>query len=263
MSEFPYRLDRTVVIHARPEVVFRFFTDSGRWASWWGPGSTIDARPGGHLLIVHPGPVQVVGEVIEVMPPERIVFSYGFASGTPIPPAGSRVAIHLEPIGSSTRLHLSHGFSEQAAREEFIQGWRFQLSLFGNVISNEIHRDAAAVVDGWFSAWAVPEAASRREAFARVASPGVQLRDRFSLIEGLDDLVAHTGAYQRFFPGIRLERRGNVRQCQGSALADWISPSDDGEPRMTGSCCFALTPDNQIDTVTNFITLSSDPTDTK
>jgi len=34
MPELPYRLDRTVVIHAKPEAVFRFFTDSARWASW-------------------------------------------------------------------------------------------------------------------------------------------------------------------------------------------------------------------------------------
>ena len=45
MPELPYQLDRTVVIKARPETVFRFFTDSARWASWWGAGSTIDPKP--------------------------------------------------------------------------------------------------------------------------------------------------------------------------------------------------------------------------
>ena len=40
------RLDRTVVIRARPETVFGFFTDSGRWAAWWGAGSTIDPQAG-------------------------------------------------------------------------------------------------------------------------------------------------------------------------------------------------------------------------
>ena len=46
------RLDRTVVIHARPATVFEFFSNPQDWASWWGAGSTIDARPGGHLLTV-------------------------------------------------------------------------------------------------------------------------------------------------------------------------------------------------------------------
>ena len=36
-----------VRIEADRETVFRYFTDSGRWAAWWGAGSTIDPRPGG------------------------------------------------------------------------------------------------------------------------------------------------------------------------------------------------------------------------
>jgi uncharacterized protein YndB with AHSA1/START domain len=77
METLTYRLDRSVAIQATPETVFRFFTDNTRWAKWWGAGSTIDARPGGKLLIRHPGGVETVGEVIEVLPPERIVFPYG------------------------------------------------------------------------------------------------------------------------------------------------------------------------------------------
>src|SRR5580700_2941486 len=97
MTTLPHRLDRTVVIRAACETVFRFFTDSARWASWWGAGSTIDPRPGGKVLIRYPNAVEVSGEVLEVLAPERIVFTYGYASGTPIPPGGSRVTISLEP----------------------------------------------------------------------------------------------------------------------------------------------------------------------
>jgi len=39
-------LEVTVHIEAQPETVFSYFTDSVRWAAWWGAGSTIDARPG-------------------------------------------------------------------------------------------------------------------------------------------------------------------------------------------------------------------------
>ncbi len=48
---FSHRLDRTVLIVADVDTVFRYFTDSARWAAWWGAGSTIDARPGGHVRI--------------------------------------------------------------------------------------------------------------------------------------------------------------------------------------------------------------------
>src|SRR5271170_2241887 len=97
MPELPYQMERTVVIKAKPETVFRFFTDSARWANWWGAGSTIDATPGGKVYIRHAEGSETLGEVLEVRPPEMIAFTYGFASGKPIPPGGSRVTIRLEP----------------------------------------------------------------------------------------------------------------------------------------------------------------------
>ena len=81
-----HRLDRTLVIQARRETVFQFFTDTPQWAAWWGAGSTIDPRPGGRMLIRHANGVEVSGQVLEVQPPERLVFTYGYAGGTPIPP---------------------------------------------------------------------------------------------------------------------------------------------------------------------------------
>ena len=47
-----FQLDRIVTIGARPETVFSFFTDSARWAAWWGAGSSIEAHPGGQVRIV-------------------------------------------------------------------------------------------------------------------------------------------------------------------------------------------------------------------
>ena len=253
MTPFAYRLDRSVVIHAAPDVVFRFFQDSGRWASWWGAGSTIEPKPHGRVLIRHPGGVDVVGEVIDIAPPERIVFSYGFLDRQAEPAGDSRVTICLEPLGQSTRLHLTHEFNDAAARDEHVQGWRFQLSLFANVVANEVHADVSQAVDGWFAAWSVSDTIARKDAFARVSSSDVGLRDRFSLIDGLDDLVAHTAAYQRFFPGIRFERQGDVRHCQGVVLADWVTHGDEGTARLKGTCCFTFNTGNQIEAVINFI----------
>ena len=42
-ANLPHRLDRTLLIQARRETVFRSFTDPVRWALWWGDGSTIDS----------------------------------------------------------------------------------------------------------------------------------------------------------------------------------------------------------------------------
>lgn len=155
MPDLPYQLERTVVIRARPETVFGFFTDSERWAKWWGLGSRIDPKPGGEVLIVHPNKVESVGEIVEIQAPRHLVFTYGYASGKPIPPGSSRVTINLEPHADGTRLHLLHEFADLAAREEHVQGWRFQLSVFGNVVANEAYSKAVDGVDTWFRAWAI------------------------------------------------------------------------------------------------------------
>jgi uncharacterized protein YndB with AHSA1/START domain len=139
MPDLPYSLNRSVVIKAHPETVFRYFTDSARWANWWGAGSSIDARPGGKVYVRHSNGVEALGEVLEVAPGRRIVFTYGYATGKPIAPGSSRVTIQLEPDEAGTRLELTHEFAEAGPRDEHVQGWRFQLSLFSNTVANEVY----------------------------------------------------------------------------------------------------------------------------
>ena len=61
MPELTHLLERTLVIEATRTIVFQFFTDTARWAAWWGAGSVIDARPGGRMLIRYANGVQVLG----------------------------------------------------------------------------------------------------------------------------------------------------------------------------------------------------------
>lgn len=247
-----HSLERVVVIRAARDTVFRFFTDNARWAAWWGAGSTIDAKPGGALRIVYPGGTEASGEVVEVAPPERIVFTYGYASGKPIAPGSSRVTIHLDPHADGTRLRLTHEFDDPAVREDHVQGWRYQLSLFGNVVANEAYAGAADAVDKWLAAWAIDDDRARQQALAAIATSSVQFRDRFSVIDGMAELVPHIGAALRFMPGIRLQRRGEIRQCQGTVLADWTAVTVDGSERGSGTNVFRFNPDGQIDAVTGF-----------
>jgi uncharacterized protein YndB with AHSA1/START domain len=252
MTVLTHQLDRTLVIGAPRAVVFRYFTDSVRWAAWWGTGSTIDARPGGRVYIRYPGDVEVVGEVLEVSPPSEIVFTYGYTKGTPVPPGASRVTIRLEPDAAGTRLHLTHAFTEAAVRDEHVQGWRYQLSLFANVVADEVHGDIGAVVDRWFAAWNEQDAAARTAALQALAEPSVRMRDRFSSVEGTDELTMHIGAAHRFMPGLRLAREGPPRHCQGTVLADWMATSPDGQLRGRGTNVFSLAPDGRIASVTGF-----------
>ena len=217
------QIDRTIVIGAPPAAVFKYFTDPVRWAAWWGAGSTIDARPGGRVFIKYPGGNEASGEVVDIAPPSRIVFTYGYNSGTPIAPGDSRVTIALDAVTQGTRLRLSHAFADASVREEHVQGWRYQLSLFANVVTDEVHAKAAELVDGWFGAWAETDEAGRASQLAAIASPDVRVHDRYSCLDGAGDLMPPISASQRFMPGFRLQRSGAPLHCQGVVLADWTA----------------------------------------
>jgi uncharacterized protein YndB with AHSA1/START domain len=252
VTTLDHHLDRTVVIQAPRAAVFKYFTDPARWAAWWGAGSTIDARPGGRLLVRYPDGTEAAGEVVEVTPPTRIVFTYGYVTGIPFGPGQSRVTIRLDAAGRGTRVHLVHAFADPAVRDTHVQGWRYQLSVFANVVADEVHQGAGALVDAWLAAWAEPDASVREASLASIASPDVRMRDRFSSIEGRGELVAHITAAQRFMPGMRLQRTGDARHCQGVVLADWSAAGPDGAARGYGTNVFTLDADGHIESVTGF-----------
>jgi uncharacterized protein YndB with AHSA1/START domain len=252
MSELKHLLERTLVIEATRTTTFRFFTDTVRWAAWWGAGSLIDARPGGRVLIRYPNGVQVLGEVIEITEPERIVFTYGYESAKPIAPGASCVTIRLEAVEGGTRLHLTHAFADADVRDQHVEGWRFQLSLFANLLADEVNGGASELADAWFAAWAISDGAERVRALEAIAAPEVSFRDRFARIDGLAELNNHMGASLRFMPGVRLERKGSIRHCQHTLLADWVVRGPDGRERMTGVNVFVLNARGRIASVTGF-----------
>ena len=254
-KELPYRLDRTLMIQAAPDVVFSFFTETPKWASWWGAGSTIDPRPGGAMTIRYPDGTEVLGSVVDIRAPERIVFTYGYASGKMIAPGGSRVTIVLAPVGDATRLTLTHEFAEAETRDLSVQGWRYQLSLFANVVADAQNAGAAAVVDAWFDAWADPDAAARAATLARIAADDLRFKDRFSTTDSIDDLVAHITGAQRFMPGIRMKRHGDIRHCQGTVLVEFVAQSPDGQPRASGTNVFVFGAGGRIESVTGFMSV--------
>ncbi len=245
-APLPFALDRSILIGAPRATVFSFFTDSSRWATWWGAGSTIDPVVGGQVYIRHPNGIEAGGTVLEIEAPRRIVFSYGFASGVPMPLGASRVTISCESEAGATRVTLHHALATEAARDEHIQGWRYQLSLFANVVAGVVHSGAADKVDTWFAAWAEPDAAAREAMLSDVAVSEVQFRDQYSCVDGMAELLPHIAAAQRFMPGLRLKRDGDVRHCQGTVVANWTAVASDGTPRGRGTNVFQMSPDGRI-----------------
>ena len=247
LGKLEHTIEREILVRAPRATVYRYFTDSSRWAQWWGKGSTVDARPGGALAIVYPDGTRASGEVHEVRPPERFVFTYGYeGAGKPIAPGGSRVTIELAEHPQGTKLSFRHELADRPTRDQHVQGWRYHLAVFANVVASEAHAAAASRADLWFAAWNEPDAPTREKAFAAVVSEDVLFQDAYSCTRGRADLVAHVGGAKVHMAGITLARTGEARHCQGTALVDWQARKADGSPLGKGTSVLEFTPDGRI-----------------
>ena len=112
-------------IAASPPTVFAFFTDIERWTAWQGVGGNVEARAGGALRVIMPDAAAASGHFIEVVPPRRIVFTWGWEGNSiPIPPGSSIVTIELEPADSGTMVRLTQsGLQPAEMRELHRSGW--------------------------------------------------------------------------------------------------------------------------------------------
>jgi len=247
-----HSLTRTILIAARRPTVFRYFTDSKRFADWWGEGSTIEGRKGGQVQIRYPNGVQASGEILEIVPPDRIVFTYGYASGTPIPAGSSRVSIFLKDHPEGTELTLIHDLPDAASRDAHIQGWRYQLALFSNVVSRDQQSNVQQLIDAYFDLWNTREAGVRLERMNQLFDPAIRFQDRYSCTSGLEDLAPHLAAVHQFMPGLTIARNGDVQECQGTAVSKWVVTRADGTEASRGLNVFSLTPEGKIVRIVGF-----------
>jgi hypothetical protein len=162
------------------------------------------------------------------------------------------VTIDVDAHESGSRVRLTHAFTDAAVRDQHVQGWRFQLSLFGNVVANEVNKDPSSLVDAWFAAWAIADEEERRRALGTIAAPDVQFGDRFSVIDGCDELVQHIGGAIRFMSGFRIQRKGDVRHCLGTLLVEWTASRGENQQFATGTNVFVLNANGRIASVTGF-----------
>ncbi|MCH8009800.1 MAG: SRPBCC domain-containing protein [Chloroflexi bacterium] len=117
-------LEVEVRIAARPSTVFSLLDNADGMAKWFGSSVQMDAKPGGTLRVDINGRDIAKGEIVEIVPPERIVFTFGWeGEGHPVPPGASRVEITLVEDGDGTIVRLRHSglTAEQAASHK--EGW--------------------------------------------------------------------------------------------------------------------------------------------
>jgi len=115
-------------IDATPDEVFTYLTDPEKYTLWKGQQAELDPRPGG-LYRVRMGPDAVaLGEYVEVEPPSRVVFTWGWEGSGDVPPGSTTVEITLHEDGEGTLIRLRHtGFPSEADADLHRAGWEMYL----------------------------------------------------------------------------------------------------------------------------------------
>ena len=129
-------LVREIMIDAKPETIWPLLVDADRHVEWCGTAAELDPRPGGTYRVLIAGQYQSSGEYVEVVPNERVVFTFGWEQeGNPITPGSTTVEISLHPEGDKTRVRLAHRGLPADAVDDHTRGWDNYLSRLATVVS--------------------------------------------------------------------------------------------------------------------------------
>lgn len=127
---------KEIFIEATPQEIFAYLTDSDKYVLWMGLAAQLDPRPGG-IFQIDPNTRDIIrGKFIEVVPPTRVVFTWGWQEpGHPVPAGSTRVHIELTPQNGGTLLRLVHHGIPSASRERHEMGWLHYLARLKTVMS--------------------------------------------------------------------------------------------------------------------------------
>lgn len=124
----------TVNIAASPEIVFGHLVEHDKMLRWMGVSVDLDPQPGGTFTIKMNEEITAKGTYVEVVPNERVVFTWGWVGNDFVPPGSSTVAIELEPQGQGTQLTLTHSdLPDPAAYDQHGEGWKHFLGRLVDV----------------------------------------------------------------------------------------------------------------------------------
>jgi uncharacterized protein YndB with AHSA1/START domain len=124
-------VEQTVRISARPETVWKYWTDPQRVCAWWG-AAVLDPRPGGLYRVEMDEGGIMCGEYLELVPYERLVFSFGWERANNLPtiaPGESRVEVTLVEDSGDTIMTLRHTGIPNAFAATHATGWSQFLPL--------------------------------------------------------------------------------------------------------------------------------------
>ena len=129
-------IERELRIEAPPETVFDFWTDPVRLATWMGRDVQFEARPGGAVRIDYNGEDVMLGSVVSLERPRRLVFTWGWQKpGDATPPGASTVEVTIEPDGTGSLLRLRHSGLVPEAIAGHTEGWDYFLGRLVSAVA--------------------------------------------------------------------------------------------------------------------------------
>lgn len=130
-------------VAAPPETVYSYLTESTKWSRWQGTEATIEARPGGIFLIKMPNGATARGEFVELIPDEKVVFTWGWVDHPGVPPGSSTVEIEITVVDNGSLVTLTHRDLPDDEVEIHTKGWSHYLNRLGTVAEGgEVERDS-------------------------------------------------------------------------------------------------------------------------
>jgi len=131
-------IEVSIHVAAQPEIVFPYFTDPRRYVQWMGRDARLEAVPGGCYRVHIRDGIEAVGEFVEVDPPHRLVFTWGWTHDHEVPPGTTRVVITLQAENGGTRVILRHyDLPDAGQRDHHRKGWDFYLGRLNARIRGE------------------------------------------------------------------------------------------------------------------------------
>jgi uncharacterized protein YndB with AHSA1/START domain len=155
---FPASREEVFAAGTEPELLRQWFTPPGGSS----PSAELDVRPGGKYRITMepprglPWPIHVVGAYLEVLPPERLVYTFGWELPalahsreheglrelpdverrlSDLENLDSRVTVQFRDLGNSTEVSVTHErLVTQSLRAFHLWGWESSLDKLADLV---------------------------------------------------------------------------------------------------------------------------------
>ena len=132
MADDPGTIEREIFIALPPEEVFRYLVEPMLMARWIGLAHDLDPRPGGRFRVEVSGGNTASGRYVEVIPPRRVAFTWGWESQDAdlslLPPGASLVEVDLQAKDRGTLLRLRHSRLPADLAGRHGERWSFYLA---------------------------------------------------------------------------------------------------------------------------------------